>query len=106
MAIWTLPNNAVWFERDIAVKAFRRFRCELPVLHVGNETSRLVLHQFAHWADLYRLHQDWKHSNASAHEWDPLHFRLPQTELADGTVLFPSGKTDLVDISDMGTRPG
>lgn len=101
-SIWTLPNNAVWFERDIAVEAFRRFRHELPVLYVGSRTSRLVLHPFAHWADLYRLHQDWRHAKAFAHKCDPLHFKPPHTELPDGTVLFPSGKTNLVDISETG----
>ncbi|WP_434718157.1 hypothetical protein P5W98_00790 [Paraburkholderia sp. A1BS-2L] len=100
MSIWTLPNNAVWFEREIALDAFRRFRRELPVLYVGSKTSRLVLHPFDHWADLYWLHQDWRHANTCAHKWDPSEFEPPQTELPDGTVLVPSGKTNLLDISE------
>ncbi len=99
MSVWTLPNNAVWFARDIAIEPIRRFRHEIPVLYVGSKTSRLVLHQFAHWADLYRLHQDWRGAKAYGHLSDPQDLEPRQTELPDGTILFATGRTNLVDIS-------
>ncbi|MBC8748587.1 MULTISPECIES: hypothetical protein [Paraburkholderia] len=97
--VWGLSNNALWLDASAALEPIRRCRTTLPVLYVGSTTCRLVNHNFAHWAELSRVTGGQTNTMSSPHSAEVIDENARRTVLPDGTVLLPSLKRNLADLS-------
>ncbi|MFM0168840.1 hypothetical protein PQR33_05755 [Paraburkholderia sediminicola] len=96
---WGFANKVLWLRAEIFLEPIRRFRSALPVLYVGSTRCRLVIHRFAHWADLHRLVSAQRAAEGRPQYRESIEVNSFKTELPDGTVLHPSLKRNLVDLS-------
>ncbi|MGF6902576.1 hypothetical protein P3T22_003854 [Paraburkholderia sp. GAS348] len=96
---WGLANKVLWLRAETFLEPIRRFRSALPVLYVGSTRCRLVIHKFAHWADLHRLIDEQRKDGTRPEYHESIDMNSLTTELPDGTVLYPSLKRNLVDLT-------